>query len=198
MIHSYCAEYGEILLRPLHRYDIELLRKWRNEKGLNRYLRDIGYVTESMQEKWFESYIYDSDRLFFIINLRGIGPVGALALYNFRDHKCEIGKIVIGEVAARGKNVGKYSFLMVMCLAMQKLNIKKFSLDVHEDNAAAKTIYEKLGFKIVGKHTFSKGGFEYEMEIDAEDLVNINEDIFKILLFQENDISMEKLIWENR
>ncbi len=34
MKHDYCAELDDVLIRPLHRYDIDNLREWRNNSEI--------------------------------------------------------------------------------------------------------------------------------------------------------------------
>lgn len=50
--HNYCAECGNVKLRPLIREDIEALRIWRNDKEKTKYLRQIDYITPEMQQAW--------------------------------------------------------------------------------------------------------------------------------------------------
>ena len=48
----YYAEYQNVIIRPLEKQDIEQLRIWRNDTKQIRFLRNIGYITREMQEKW--------------------------------------------------------------------------------------------------------------------------------------------------
>lgn len=192
MVHFYCAEYGEdVLLRPLHRYDIEYLRQWRNNKELCPFLTNIGEVTIQIQEKWFDLYIHDKDVLFFVIDYKRIRTVGSIALYNFQNNKCQIGKIIVGEGKARGHNIGRKSFLMAMCVGIKYLGIREFGLSVHENNNIARNIYEKIGFRINGRHSFATGGTEFEMTITVDEILNKNKEVDEILLFEENDKTMK-------
>ena len=103
MEHTYCVRFENVLLRPLHRYDIEYLRQWRNQPELNRFLTAVGQVTEIMQEKWFRTYLSDPDVIFFAVDYRRYRTVGAIALYGFDGKTCQIGKVIIGEKEAQGQ-----------------------------------------------------------------------------------------------
>ncbi len=192
MEHHYCAENENIRIRPLSQSDIELLRNWRNDKQLSTFLSDIPFITQEMQNAWFERYKNDKDTLFFaVIDKRDERVVGSVALYSFSDGACEVGKIVVGDPSAHGRGVGYGSLLLAMAVALKKLNVKEFSLDVHENNIAARKIYEKAGFSAVGRHPFAKGGFEIEMRIDAEDYYRKNPEAERILITENGDMDKE-------
>ena len=57
MDHKYSASLDNVRLRPLKKEDIEKLRMWRNDPDISRFLSPIPYITENMQEKWFEKYL---------------------------------------------------------------------------------------------------------------------------------------------
>ena len=61
--------------------------------------------------------------------------------------------------------------------------INKFLLNVHEDNVAARTIYQKVGFKIVGQHPFIKGGDELEMELSKDLFKHRNPSVKDIMYY---------------
>lgn len=187
MKHSYCAEYNNILLRPLHRYDIEHLRRWRNKEDINRFLSPVGQISEEQQEDWFYKYIHNGDVLFFVIDYKRFRSVGTVALSDFKDDICEIGKIVIGEDMARGNNLGEISLLMAMCAGTYNLGIDKFYLTVNEENTIALHIYEKLGFEVTGSHRLPWGGTELDMTATAGVLCRRNQEIEHIMLFREDD-----------
>lgn len=192
MRHEYCAEWEDVLIRPLHRYDIEYLRKWRNRSDINKYLRNLGKISEEAQAKWFSEYLEDKDILFFVIDYDRLRTVGSLALYNISQYECEIGKLMIGEADARGHQVSYKAFLMAMGIANIYLKINEFKLTVHEDNVIAKHIYERLGFQKVGTRSFEKGGFEDEMVADVY-RIREHKGIKKIGFFKENDMNLVTL-----
>ncbi|MBR5994351.1 MAG: GNAT family N-acetyltransferase [Lachnospiraceae bacterium] len=185
MIHNYCAELKEVLIRPLHRYDIEYLRKWRNNGELSRYLRNIGKVDKDAQIRWYEGYLKDSNTIFFAIDFDRKKTVGSLAIYNFNQQECEIGKIVIGDNEIKDRKVAERAFLMAMGVANHFLGIDCFKLSVHEDNKVARHIYTKLGFEKIGEHPFPNGGKELEMVADIE-YVKGQFDVGEIVFFEDN------------
>ena len=187
MEHRYCAEHRDIMLRPIHEDDIEHLRVWRNDEALSFYLREIPYITPEKQKEWYENYLNDSDTVFFGIVFGSNLLIGSVALYNFEDRCCEVGRIVIGDSSFRGKGYGYKSLILAMKIGIEQFNISEFHLDVHENNVAARKIYEKIGFQIVGKHPFSKGGYELEMSIPADEYYQRNPEANLIRVFAENN-----------
>lgn len=167
MTHSYKAENGKCIIRPLKEEDIELLRNWRNNKELSKFLRPIQYITTEAEEKWFQNYLQEDNTYFYTVIDKSTGKrIGSLAIYNVDGTRAEVGKIVIGDDSAHGKGLGYSSLLLAMSIGFQKLHITDFRLDVHIENIAALSIYIKAGFEICGSHSFVKGGKELEMHVD--------------------------------
>ena len=170
MEHFIVAQFENIIIRPLEQQDIELLRQWRNDEKISTYLASIPHISGEMQKNWFDRYLSDRDNITFAIVedqfLKRV--VGSLSIYGFHEHEAEIGKIVIGDAEAHGKQVGYRALLLALSYGYEFLRINKFLLNVHEDNVAARTIYQKVGFKIVGQHPFIKGGVELEMELSKD------------------------------
>lgn len=186
MIHRYCAENDRIKIRPLKYTDIELLRQWRNDEKLSLYLSKIPYITPEKQQEWYNSYLKDSNSIFFAVIERERNVViGSVALYDFKEHQCAVGKIVIGDKLSQGKGAGYSSLILALVIAIARLAIRTVTLDVHEGNIKARAIYEKAGFKVVGRHSFIKGGYEEEMEIKAEDFFTLNEKTKNIRIDEE-------------
>lgn len=169
MKHSYEAHYNNLTLRPLEYQDIEQLRIWRNDRALCKYLRDIPEITPEMQKAWYISYINDKHSVFFaIVDDETNTMVGSMAIYNICEATAEIGKIFVGDRAARGKHVGYHAIVMAMIIGIEKIGIKRFMLECHADNIPALKSYCRAGFSEIGRHPFIKGGIELEMAIDAE------------------------------
>ena len=173
MRHDYTARLDDILIRQLNEDDIELLRIWRNDQDNNKFLRDVGYITEEMQRKWYQGYLENECDLVFAIEDTGElkRVVGSLSLYDWdkEAHTCEIGKIQIGDSAAHGKGIGRKTLVMAMKIAFQKLGITKILASVHPDNIQAYHNDMKVGFRVVGETTSVVGGNELLLEMYEED-----------------------------
>lgn len=173
MRHDYSARLEDILIRQLSEDDIELLRAWRNDRENTKFLRDIGYITEEMQLKWYKGYLDNEHDLVFAIEDTGElkRVVGSLSLYDWNKdtNTCEIGKIQIGDSAAHGKGIGRKALVMAMKIAFQKLGITKIVASVHPDNVQAYHNDMKVGFRVIGEIPSVAGGNELLLEMFEED-----------------------------
>ena len=125
MRHNHSAHLDDILIRQLSENDIELLRQWRNNQDDTKFLRNVGYITEEMQRKWYQGYLENEQDLVFAIEDTGElkRVVGSVALYDWdRESKtCGIGRIQIGDAEAHGKGMGRKALVMAMKIAFRKL-----------------------------------------------------------------------------
>ncbi len=176
MLHNFYAKYQNVLLRPLKHEDIEQLRIWRNNTYQTRFLRPIGFIDPDMQEKWFKNYLNNNNDIIFAIeeteNLKRL--VGSVSIYNIFNCQAEFGRIQIGDDQAHGRGIGKLATAISVAFGFQKLNLKKITACVHQDNIAAYNIYMKVGFIITGRQFSEVGGEEFLIEIDREKLLNNN------------------------
>lgn len=190
MIHKYCAVYENIGIRPLHKRDIEKVRQWRNNKELVKYLSPIGEITKEAQERWYERYCVDHNSIFFtVIDQEKEKTIGTVALYDFKDNTAEVGKIVIGEDSERGKGIGYMSLLMAMCVGFTYIGVEKYRLRVCEENTIAYHIYERTGFREVGRHPFVQNLTELDMEITKEEFKRTNSMMSDVILYMEGECS---------
>ena len=176
MKHKYFAKYGNILLRPLEKADIEKLRVWRNDTEMTRFLRPIGYISPEMQEQWYDSYLANLNEITFaIVETEKLNRIiGSLSLYNFSESCAEIGKIQIGDKEARGNGYSGIAFVMAMKIGFNLLKVKKIHASVHQENYAAYKNYSKIGMYLTGSHPSVVGGTEDEIEITEEILYSAN------------------------
>ncbi len=74
--------YG-VTLTPLQHSDIEMVRNWRNDPGVAGFMHYREYITQEMQEEWFQS-INNQSNAFFVISIDD-KPVGMTELKKI-DH----------------------------------------------------------------------------------------------------------------
>lgn len=186
MRHTFCATYRDISIRPLHEEDIELLRQWRNNKDLSKFLTPMDEITPDMQKKWYESYLTDDDCIFFVVIDREQKKViGTVAIYDFCGGVAEVGKIVIGDDSMRGKGIGYTSLLLAMCVGFNELCINSCKLRVFEENTVALNLYKKTGFHETGRNNFEGNMTELAMEISRDVFFDINKIGEEIIVYKE-------------
>ena len=149
MKHSFRFAYKNLLLRPVKKEDLELLRNWRNES--HPFLSKIDYITAEKQMEWYRQSLRDMNCCTFAIEeteeLNRL--IGSMALYNFSGHVCEFGRALLGEKLSRGKGNGFLSTVICLHIGFEKLGMRSISATVDKDNTAALKAYGKAGFEIV-------------------------------------------------
>lgn len=150
-------KYEKIELVPIEKEDIELLKKWKNDSDVFKYLGG-GYrpISDSQAEKWIESLINNNSQYqrFMIKNDKKIGFIG---LYNISEvnRTAELG-IYIGEKEYQQKGFAKMAYKALEGYAKDWLNIRKIKLEVVKDNERAVKLYEKLNFKVCGNRELDR------------------------------------------
>lgn len=177
MEHGYASVYGDVILRPLYKTDIEKLRVWRNDPGNTKYLRNIGEISSAQQEKWYEGYLNDDTECIFAIVENSVvkDVVGSVSLYDIQDGVAEVGKILIGDERAHGKGIGRKALVMAMATGFEKMGLKTIVGAVSPDNVQAYTNDMRVGFKITGEHILANGILEKEIAITYDELKTANE-----------------------
>lgn len=164
MEHNLYQKYENVMIRPLLKEDLELLRIWRNDPRNTVYLSQIPHITHEMQLQWYKKSLYNEEEVVFAIEeiskLNRI--VGSLAIYNFNSQKAEIGKIMVGDSEAHGNKVGLNSLLAALKVCFNHFKLREVYLHVYADNIPAIKIYKEAGF-LVDKVYNTKMGIEYVM-----------------------------------
>lgn len=173
MQHTYGARLERLLIKPLEEEELELLRKWRNDNDISRYLRKIGFIDPKQQIEWFKRYLYQPDIYYWAI-VEDEKVIGSLSIYNIQDQRAEIGKIMIGAPNARGKGYGYHSLIMAMKIGFDLLNLRAFYLRVDIRNIAAIKTYKRAAFQIIGTRMKDEDVIEHEMELKQERYVEVN------------------------
>jgi RimJ/RimL family protein N-acetyltransferase len=143
----------QVYLRPILKSDLTHLNRWKNDEDIFRNLGG-GYMPVSIdqQEKWLDSMIdmTGNNRRFIICNFEDL-PVGMVGLYNINwIHRCcEIG-VYIGNKDQQGKGFGKEACILIESFAREYLNLRKLKLYVVKENDKALSMWEKLGYRVVG------------------------------------------------
>ena len=154
MKHEYRIEKDNLVLRPIEAEDIEQIRVWRNQDDIRKSFLYQGIISSEDQKKWYEKYLSYTDDIMFVIELNH-RAVGAAALYHIDQEKkqAEFGRLMIGDLSARGHNLGVRVTKLLSEFGLTNLALEKIVLEVFEDNTYAKSAYEKAGFKAISTRT---------------------------------------------
>jgi diamine N-acetyltransferase len=143
--------------------DCDIVRSWRFAPENYDFFYEWTPTSKFANDAWFKEALSRRTEINLIIE-RGGETVGTIALtsIDYRNRKCEMGRVFVQE-DARKDGVGFESCALLLKYAFKHLNMHKVCLEVFADNAAAVTLYEKLGFVKVGtmkRHIYKAGVFK--------------------------------------
>lgn len=163
---------SRILLRPLERFDLEALAKWRNDPEIHPQFFNTFPIAVSGQEAWYQDLLKRPDAKLFIIETladgKAIGTIGYDHI-DWKNQKAEFGNTLIGELAHRGKSLGKEAVRLMVHFGFSEMNLNRIYLKVYANNKLAIHVYESCGFQVEGilrEEYFHSGAF-YDVSLMA-------------------------------
>lgn len=131
-----------LILRHTVDTDIDMIVGWERDP-------DNSPFVEPWEKQRHLSAIADADIEHLVVEVRKV-PVGfgILAGLAGTHDSIELRRILI---ASKGKGYGRATMEAVMELAFEARGAHRFWLDVIDDNARARNLYESLGFQIEGR-----------------------------------------------
>lgn len=141
---------------------LELVRKWRMDPEVSKYMYTNPKITHEQQKNWYEKIKKDSTRRYWII-IADDEFVGVVNLYNIdlNNKRCSWA-YYLGETSVRGKGVGKQIELNMLSYVFDDLGLNKLRCEVLAFNELVVKIHQKYGSKIEGrlqKHIYKNGEF---------------------------------------
>jgi RimJ/RimL family protein N-acetyltransferase len=144
---------GTVRLLPWSRRWIERMAAWRNDPAVALPSRGRCLpVTMEDQEGLYEQVCSDPTIEGFMIAVTG-GDVVGYATLNQIDSingTAWVG-LVIGETSCWGRGYGTRALRLVMDKAFDDLGLRNVTAAIHDDNRASLRIFEKVGFKAIGR-----------------------------------------------
>ena len=169
-------------LSPVRTEDAEKYFEWLNDievsVNLRAYNQQISLETErEYLEKFATNQV--ADYFFGIITKDTDTLVGNCALMNpdFINRNAELG-IFVGDKNYWGKGIGTESILLLLDFGFNVLNLHNIWLSFFDFNTKSKSIYEKCGFKVIGRRREAKiiGNLKFDivyMDILAEEYKSV-------------------------
>ncbi|SER18725.1 GNAT family N-acetyltransferase [Pedobacter rhizosphaerae] len=146
---------NQIYLRPLELKDADVSYKWRNDPDVWTYTKFVlkNQITPDVERQWLSNKINLANEKRFAICLKDSNTyIGNIQLINIDEESAEF-HLFIGDKAYWGKGIGYQASVMVLKYAFYNLHLKSIFLEVHADNAAAYSIYRKVGFETISKES---------------------------------------------
>ncbi len=138
--------------------------RWLCDPELGRWFDNYEQgTTKEAQEKWFDAYEKDEERDLKTIVVDG-QPVGFVGLTHIdkRHRQAEL-TIAIGEVAYRGRGIGRQAVDYIVDYAFGELGLHRLVLHVSAENERAIKCYRSAGFQeegVLRDDRFTRGRFE--------------------------------------
>ncbi len=153
--------YGVTLERLKHEH-LEMVRGWRNDKKIAKFMFHQGEITPEMQKEWFDS-INNLSNFFFIIHYHN-KPVGLINMsaIDWDKHEAFSG-LFIYEDDYWGTDVPVRASLALLDVFFLLAGIKKVYAKVRGNNKVAHRYNSSLGFLRTKKIELGLG-YEYELE----------------------------------
>ena len=141
----------KVYLNPTHENDISYLAAFMNDDHIKYFGRNCG---SAVYEKKMKTRLEENkdDEVYTIFRKDKNEIIGDISI-NSIDSYNRAGSlsIVIFGNENRGKGFGKEAILLMLKHAFIDLNLENIDLGTWEYNKAAIHVYEKLGFKVIGR-----------------------------------------------
>jgi len=133
-------------LKPLEISHAELVRSWRNNPEISRYMYSDHHISESEHDAWLTSTLADPTSHYWVIRLES-EPVGLAGVTTVSSrHSSAEWAFYLASPAVRGKGVGSQVELSVLDFAFEELRLHRLSCAVLSFNEAVIAMHKSFGF----------------------------------------------------
>lgn len=136
----------KVTIRPLEEADAFTSVKWRQDPEIWKFTPARGRDPANLETELAWAKYQRPDAMRFAILADG-QYVGNAYLYDIDDFTAEF-HIFIGERSLWGQGIGKEATRLTLQEG-RKIGLQSINLGVHHQNAAARKIYERLGFRLI-------------------------------------------------
>lgn len=147
-------------LAPVRVEDAEKYFEWLNDLEVSVNLRTYSQqIPFEIEKEYLEKFAKNqtNDYLFGIIAKDTDILIGNCALMNpdFINRNAELG-IFVGDKNYWGKGIGTEAILLLLDFGFNVLNLHNIWLSFYDFNTKSKRVYEKCGFKVLGRRREAK------------------------------------------
>jgi RimJ/RimL family protein N-acetyltransferase len=155
------TRYG-ITLERLQKEQTELIRQWRNDQKISRFMFYKGEITPQMQDEWFESI--DNEQNFFFLIYHKQQPVGLINISSIDwDNKTSYTGLFIYDDKFLATDVPVMASLAMLDVFFLLFDMQSVYAKVKGNNKAAHNYNSALGFSRTKKIEFGLG-YEYMLQ----------------------------------
>ncbi len=155
------TRYG-VTLERLTQNRTEMVRQWRNDRKIQRFMFYKGEITSSMQKEWFNS-VDNEENFFFIIHYKNI-PVGLINISSIDwTNKTAYTGLFIYEDKFLATDVPVMASLAMLDVFFLLFDIQSVYAKVKGNNKVAHNYNTSLGFNRTKKIELGQG-YEYMLQ----------------------------------
>jgi RimJ/RimL family protein N-acetyltransferase len=155
------SRYG-VTLQRLQQQQTELIRAWRNDQKISRFMFYKGEITPAMQQEWFES-IDNEQNFFFLIYLKEL-PVGLINISSIDwENKTAYTGLFIYDDKFLSTDTPVMASLAMLDVFFLLFDIQSVYAKVKGNNKAAHNYNSSLGFSRTKKIEYGLG-YEYMLQ----------------------------------
>lgn len=149
------TRYG-ITLERLQKEQTELVREWRNDQKISRFMFYKGEITKEMQQEWFDS-IDNEQNFFFLIHYKGV-PAGLINISSIDwENKTAYTGLFIYDDKFLATDIPVMASLAMLDVFFLLFDIQSVYAKVKGNNKAAHCYNSSLGFVRTKKIEFGLG-----------------------------------------
>lgn len=141
----------KIIIKPLQKKHLEMLRILRNDPETNYFLTSIVPINEHMQEEWFKKISLDDSKMYLAIESKRKAFLGVVRCdqWDKINQSIRVGIDILPEFRRQG--YATEAFKILLTFLFNELALNRIWLLVLDYNKRAMHLYKKLGFRIEGK-----------------------------------------------
>lgn len=141
------TKYG-VTLRPLTHDKIEMVRQWRNDSKIAKYMEYREEITPEMQEKWLAKINVSDNQFYFIIEVDG-KDVGLIHIKNV-DWNLRTGEsgIFIYDDECMHAGVAYRADICQRDFAFNVLHLSNMQAHIFNSNLRPINFHKKFGFEL--------------------------------------------------
>jgi UDP-4-amino-4,6-dideoxy-N-acetyl-beta-L-altrosamine N-acetyltransferase len=149
-----------IELRDVLASDREMLRTWRNQPAVARFMHSDATIGPADHARWFDAAMADPSRRYWIIRVDG-ADAGLANVYDVdATHSCALWAFYIADPGLRGRGVGTYVEYRILSYVFDELELNRLGGEVLSFNTAVLRMHDAFGFRREGvlRERIRKGG----------------------------------------
>lgn len=139
-------------LSPLAETDAEHWTRWYNDFEISMPECNVyDVLSKAKIQEFVNGNVSDMAPCFTVVNLETHEPIGLVQIWANQVFRNGSFAVIIGEKEYWGQGYGREAVELVLDFAFNCLNLHNMMLGVYEFNVRALKLYERIGFKEIGR-----------------------------------------------